>query len=392
MLIAVTFPRPHRNLNARPAAAALSRVRKSVLCGFAIKLCCSKSLSRPFVGLPTKVCLALGALLLGASLSDAQAQVERTVRTATLKSALPTPKGAKPAPAKSAKGKAKPKQAAAVRVAPVVAAVPAAAALPLADPAAAAKPPEATAAAPDGAPMTMETFLDRLMMAESAGRLDARNPRSTALGPFQFIESTFLVVAKRYFATETAAMTPQQILALRTDAAFSRRAAEAYTRENAAVLKASDVEPSYPNLRLAFLLGPGGAIKVLKAPPEMPRSGVLSPAVLIANPFMVTMTSRGLAARSAREVNQPVTSRQGVDVPPGTALPRRPSTPAIAVTCNLKLPSCKRWLSLQQAKLRGNKKAAPRTTVASRTVPLAANAARLGAGPIATPTKGALRR
>ena len=122
--------------------------------------------------------------------------------------------------------------------------------------------------------MTMEKFLDRLMMAESAGRLDARNPRSTALGPFQFIESTFLIVAKRYFASETAAMTPQQILALRTDASFSRRAAEAYTRENAAVLKASDVEPNYPNLRLAFLLGPGGAVKVLKAPPEMPLSGV----------------------------------------------------------------------------------------------------------------------
>ncbi len=240
--------------------------------------------------------------------------------------------------------------------------------------------------------MTMETFLDRLMMAESAGRLDARNPRSTALGPFQFIESTFLIVAKRYFATETAAMTTLQILALRTDAVFSRRAAEAYTRENAAVLKASDVEPSYPNLRLAFLLGPGGAIKVLKAPPDVPLSGVLGPAVLIANPFMVTMTARGLVARSAREVNQPATSRQGVDVPPGTVLPHRPSTPAIAVACNLRLPSCKRWLLLQQAKLRGNKKGTPRTTVASRTVPLPAGASRLGASPAAVQAKGAPRR
>ena len=30
----------------------------------------------------------------------------------------------------------------------------------------------------------MEEFLDRLMAAESGGRLDAKNPRSTALGPF----------------------------------------------------------------------------------------------------------------------------------------------------------------------------------------------------------------
>lgn len=200
--------------------------------------------------------------------------------------------------------------------------------------------------------MTMATFLDRLMMAESGGRADARNPRSTALGPFQFIESTFLALAKRHFATETEKLTPQQILALRTDPALSRRAAEAYSLENAAILKASDIEPTYPNLRLAFLLGVSGAIKVLKAPPDTPLRAVLSPAVLLANPFMVTMTARSLALRSAREVNQPITTRQGVDVPAGTPLPRRPAAPAVVVRCNLMLPSCKRWVALQQAKLR----------------------------------------
>jgi hypothetical protein len=204
----------------------------------------------------------------------------------------------------------------------------------------------------DGAPMTMAMFLDRLMMAESGGRIDARNPRSTALGPYQFIESTFLAVAKRHFSAETEKLTPQQILALRTDAVFSRRAAEAYTMDNAAVLKASDIEPTYPNLRLAFLLGVAGAIKVLKAPPEMPLRAVLAPAVLLANPFMVTMTARSLALRSAREVNQPITTRQAVDVPAGTSLPRRVTAPSVVVRCNIVLPSCKRWVALQQAKLR----------------------------------------
>lgn len=227
-------------------------------------------------------------------------------------------------------------------------------------------------------PMTMEMFLDRLMMAESGGRAEARNPRSTALGPFQFIESTFVSVAKRYFASETAGLGLQQVLALRTDVGFSRRAAEAYTRENAAVLKASEVEPSYPNLRLAFLLGPGGAIKVLKVPLDTPLSAVLGPAVLIANPFMVTMTARGLVARSAREVNQSPDSTHGVAVAPG-ALPSRAALgPSIAVACNLKLPSCKRWLSLQQAKLRGNKKGAT-VKVAARALQSGSNLARLGA-------------
>ncbi len=209
--------------------------------------------------------------------------------------------------------------------------------------------------------MTMDTFLDRLMIAESGGRLEAKNPRSTALGPFQFIESTFLAVARRYFSAETEARSNDEVLALRTDLAFSRKAAEAYTKENAAVLQAAEVAPSFPHLRLAFLLGPGGAVRVLKAPPQTPLAGLLAPAVLVANPFMASMTAAGLVARSAREVDQPPTTRQGVTVPPGAPLPpaaTRPAAPAIAVHCNLRLPSCKRWLALQTAKFRGARRGA----------------------------------
>lgn len=193
--------------------------------------------------------------------------------------------------------------------------------------------------------------MDRLMMAESGGRLEARNPRSTAVGPFQFIESTFLSVARRNFAAETAGLSPQQVLALRTDMAFSRKAAEAYTRENAAVLKSLDVEPSYPNLRLAYLLGPNGAARVIKASPETPLASLMSPAVLVANPFMAGMTALGLVNRAAREVSLPATTSEGVVVPPGTMLPRRTMPQGVAVRCNIRLPSCKRWLALRSAKL-----------------------------------------
>jgi hypothetical protein len=36
---------------------------------------------------------------------------------------------------------------------------------------------------------SFEIFLDRMMAAESAGRSDAKNPRSTALGAFQITRS-----------------------------------------------------------------------------------------------------------------------------------------------------------------------------------------------------------
>lgn len=225
-----------------------------------------------------------------------------------------------------------------------------------------------------GAPMTMETFLDRLMIAESGGRLDARNPRSTAVGPFQFIESTFLAVVRRHFAAETATLAPHEILALRSHPVFARKAAEAYTRDNAAVLQGFDVAPTFPHLRLAFLLGPGGAARVLKAPPDAPLAGLLAPAVLVANPFMASLTAAGLVARSAREVAQPVTSTAGVAVPPGTTLAagaggRRALPPGIAVRCNLRLPSCKRWLALTTAKARHASPAPTRVAFARGVVP-----------------------
>ena len=203
---------------------------------------------------------------------------------------------------------------------------------------------------PPSAAMTIEAFLDRLMIAESGGQVDARNPRSSAVGPFQFIEATFVAVVRRHFAAETVALSPEKILALRTDPLFARRAADAFTRDNAGVLKEAGVEPTFPHLRLAFLLGPAGAIRVLKAPPETRVTALLGPKVAGANPFLFGMTAEGLVARAARDISQSVASTAGVAVAAGTGVAGpatgRRARPAIAVRCNLSLPSCRRWLAL----------------------------------------------
>lgn len=195
--------------------------------------------------------------------------------------------------------------------------------------------------------MTMETFLDRLMMAESGGRDNARNLRSTAVGPFQFIESTFLAVARSYFAAETEKLSRQEILALRTNRAFARRAAEAYTKENAGHLTASGQAASYPNLRLAFLLGAGGAIRILQASPKAALTSLLSPTVIRANPFMRRLSAEQLIARSARDLEISIDDNGRV----AGITPQKPVKPAIRVRCNLELASCKRWLALAQRRI-----------------------------------------
>jgi hypothetical protein len=156
--------------------------------------------------------------------------------------------------------------------------------------------------------VSFEQFLDHLMRAESNGRDMAANPRSTALGAFQFIESTFLAVAREFFAREVAELPDQTLLALRTHRQFARHVAAAYCRENASYLREQGLKPTFAHLRLAYLLGAGGAAKVLRAPPQKPLAGILRAAVIRANPFMKGMTAGGLVERSARDIGPRVSS------------------------------------------------------------------------------------
>ena len=205
--------------------------------------------------------------------------------------------------------------------------------------------------------MTMDDFLDRLMIAESGGRDTAKNPLSTATGAFQFIESTFLSVMQRHYPKRVENLSSAQILALRTDRKTARDAARAYTRDNAQILAANGHKPTFPHLRLAFLLGANGAMRILDAKPETPLAPLLGPAVMRANPFMTRLTASGLIARAARDVSLDPSAIAGLQPirDPKTGkiiMPRRTaSRPRIRVRCNLALPSGRRWLALKRGRL-----------------------------------------
>src|SRR5262245_66125158 len=146
----------------------------------------------------------------------------------------------------------------------------------------------------------IEDFLDRLMAAESGGYQYKKNRRSTALGPFQFIESTFLFVVKRHFASEVAGLSERQVLALRTDMVFSRRAAAAYVNDLMSALKDSGLPVTTANVRLAFLVGPFAAVRMLRTRPDQPLRRVLSAEAVSANPYMFGATVAILVRNAAR--------------------------------------------------------------------------------------------
>ena len=203
--------------------------------------------------------------------------------------------------------------------------------------------------------MTMAVFLDRLMMAESGGRDLARNPRSTAVGPFQFIESTFLSVMRNHFPKRVEKLTPRQILALRTNREIARDAAKAYTQDNAAHLVANGHKATFPHLRLAFLLGAGGAVRILDAKPETSLAALLGPRVIRANPFMARLTAHDLVARSAADISTHPGALAGLEpkIDPKTGKPIRVGRrgPRIRIRCNLSRPSCRRWLALKRRRM-----------------------------------------
>lgn len=205
-----------------------------------------------------------------------------------------------------------------------------------------------------------ETFLDRLMWAESNGRDFAANPRSTAVGPFQFIRATFMDVARRHFA-ELSSFSDEEVLALRTDRAYARRAAAIYCMENLAYLTGKGLTPSFGHLRLSYLVGPMAAARLMQAHPQTPAVDILGASAIRANPFMVGLSASQLIARSARDVGEhhpaavalaPEPRKRPAASAPAPHIAPRPAAPSFSVRCNQKLVACQRWIVMQTNKQR----------------------------------------
>jgi hypothetical protein len=93
------------------------------------------------------------------------------------------------------------------------------------------------------------------------------NEKSSAKGPFQFIDSTWLAMMRKYgkkHGYDPSSMTEKEQLNLRYNNKASAIMAAEYTKENAATLGINPSDPAnVDKLYLAHFLGPGGAKRVL---------------------------------------------------------------------------------------------------------------------------------
>lgn len=144
-------------------------------------------------------------------------------------------------------------------------------------------------------------LVDRIIGVESGGNPYARNPRSSAAGPGQFIDSTWLSMIQKY-RPDLAGMDRATLLSMKSDPALSREMTQAYADENASGLKAAGFDANPGNTYLAHFAGLGGAKTVLGADPSTPVAGLLDASAVAANPFLKNMTAGDLVNWAAGKV------------------------------------------------------------------------------------------
>lgn len=193
-------------------------------------------------------------------------------------------------------------------------------------PAGAQQPAGATGFAPGGlgaytaVPTRPTDYTARMLQVEGGGR----NPMSSAQGPGQFIDSTFVQTFRKTFPDASTGMTDKQILAQRgtgVETAMLKK----FTEDNQAVLASRGFAPTNANTYLAHFLGAGGATKVLSAAPNTPIAQVVDAAAIAANPsvFRNIRTAGDMQQWAAGKMGEagPGITTSAAGVPMTTAAP-----------------------------------------------------------------------
>ncbi len=153
--------------------------------------------------------------------------------------------------------------------------------------------------------------------AESGNNPTATSPTSSAAGPDQFINSTWLDEIKAHRPDLTNGLSDQQILALRTappasDPNLSAEITNDYASDNTPTLAQHSIPITPVSLYAAHHFGPQGAVDLYSAEannPQTPVSAIFSPQVIQANPGLAGQTVGGLMG---------ILRQQMANVPAGT--------------------------------------------------------------------------
>jgi hypothetical protein len=152
----------------------------------------------------------------------------------------------------------------------------------------------------------------RIIAVESNGDPNAKNSRSSATGPGQFLNDTWLDLVREYRPDLTKGRAESEILKLRQEAALARELTQRSVEHNAAVLRQRGLPVTAGAIYLAHFAGTAGAAAILSAPDGAEAAHVMASAdatgrtkpeqLIKANPFLEHFTVADLKTWADRKM------------------------------------------------------------------------------------------
>jgi len=161
----------------------------------------------------------------------------------------------------------------------------------------------------------VDAVVDRIIIAESGGDAAAKNKRSSAAGPAQFIDETWLEMIRAYRPDLAKSLGRKETLALRHQPTIAREIAARFAERNAALLRRRGLPVTAGTIYLAHFAGGAGAVALLSAPANADAALVMANAdatgktkrnaVVKANPFLERFTVADLKRWAERKMQRP---------------------------------------------------------------------------------------
>lgn len=161
----------------------------------------------------------------------------------------------------------------------------------------------------------VDAVIARILAAESGGAADVKNARSSAAGPAQFLDDTWLELIRAARPDLMKGRTRDQLLDLRHNSELAREIAARFAKRNAAMLRRRGLPVTAGTLYLAHFAGPAGAAALLLAPDMVDAATVMAKAdangkttreqIVKANPFLDKFTVADICRWAERKMEGP---------------------------------------------------------------------------------------
>jgi len=161
----------------------------------------------------------------------------------------------------------------------------------------------------------INVVVERIISVESNGDTNAKNTRSSATGPGQFLNETWLDLIRMHRPDLTKGRSESQTLELRREAKLAREITTRFVEQNAAMLRQRGLPVTAGTVYLAHFAGGAGAVAILSAPENADAALVMASAdatgrikreqIIKANPFLEHFTVADLKIWADRKMRGP---------------------------------------------------------------------------------------